>query len=77
MAKRATYNKKLAIRLVSSDGDPFLAAVRALTKALEAVNVPHDLVVTPGPHDYAWNRGPGGAEMLLWQERVLRGLPGP
>jgi hypothetical protein len=77
MAKRATYDKKMAIRLVSSDGDPFLAAVRALSKALEAVNVPHDLVVTPGPHDYAWNRGPGGAEMLLWHERVLRGLPGP
>jgi enterochelin esterase-like enzyme len=77
MAKRATYGKKLAIRLVSSEGDPFLAAVRALSKALEAVSVQHDLVVTPGPHDYVWNRGPGGAEMLLWHERVLRGLPGP
>lgn len=77
MAKRATHGKKLAIRLVSSDGDPFLGAVRALSKALEDLSVPHDLVVTPGPHDYAWNRGPGGAEMLLWHERVLRGLPGP
>ncbi len=77
MAKRATNGKKLAIRLVSSEGDPFLAAVRALSKALDDVAVQHDLVVTPGPHDYAWNRGPGGAEMLLWHERVLRGLPGP
>jgi iron(III)-salmochelin esterase len=77
MAKRATHDKKVAIRLVSSEGDPFLAAVRALSKALEDVGVQHDLVVTPGPHDYAWNRGPGGAEMLLWHERVLRGLPGP
>jgi len=77
MAKRATHTKKLAIRLVSSDEDPFLAAVRALSKAMEDLSVPHDLVVTPGPHDYAWNRGPGGVEMLLWHERVLRGLPGP
>jgi len=77
MAKRATSGKKIAIRLVSSEGDPFLTAVRALSKALDDVAVAHDLVVTPGPHDYAWNRGPGGAEMLLWHERVLRGLPGP
>ena len=77
MAKRATHDKKLAIRLVSSEGDPFLAAVRALSKAFDDVGVKHDLVVTPGPHDYAWNRGPGGVEMLLWHERVLRGLPGP
>lgn len=77
MAKRATHDKPMAIRLVSSEGDPFLAAVRALSKALDEVAVKHDLVVTPGPHDYAWNRGPGGVEMLLWHERVLRGLPGP
>ncbi len=77
MAKRATHDKKLSIRLVSSEKDPFLAAVQALSKAFDAENVKHDLVVTPGPHDYAWNRGPGGAEMLLWHERVLRGLPGP
>lgn len=77
MAKRASFGKKLAIRLVSSEGDPFLAAVRALSKALDDVQVKHELVVTPGPHDYAWNRGPGSAEMLLWHERVLRGLAGP
>lgn len=77
MAKRASFGKKLAIRLVSSEGDPFLAAVRALSKALDDVQVKHELVVTPGPHDYAWNRGPGSAEMLLWHERILRGLAGP
>lgn len=77
MAKRATFDKKIAIRLVSSEQDPFLAAVRALSKAFDDSNIKHDLVITPGPHDYAWNRGPGGTEMLLWQERVLRGLPSP
>lgn len=77
MAAGATLDKKTALRLVSSEGDPFLAAVRALSKALESVNVQHELIVTPGPHDYAWNRGPGGVEMLLWHERVLRGRPAP
>ena len=26
---------------------------------------------------YVWNEGPGAYEMLLWHERVLRGLPAP
>ena len=77
LAASATAGRKTAIRLVSSEADPFLEAVRALSKALEAAHVPHELVVTPGPHDYAWNRGPGGVEMLLWHERVLRGRPAP
>jgi iron(III)-salmochelin esterase len=29
--------------------------------------------VIPGGHDYTFNRGPGGIEMLLWHDRVLRG----
>jgi iron(III)-salmochelin esterase len=77
LAKAAMEKAPVGLRLVSSDGDPFLGAVRALSDALREASVPHELVVTPGPHDYAWNRGPGGAEMLLWHERVLRGLPAP
>ncbi|MDI1448955.1 alpha/beta hydrolase-fold protein [Polyangium sp. 6x1] len=77
LARAAMDRQPFALRLVSSDADPFLPAVRALSAALTEVKVPHQLVVTPGPHDYAWNRGPGGAEMLLWHERVLRGLPAP
>jgi enterochelin esterase-like enzyme len=77
LARSAMDRHPLALRLVSSDGDPFLPAVRALSDELRKVGVTHELVVTPGPHDYAWNRGPGGAEMLLWHERVLRGLPPP
>jgi predicted esterase len=65
------------VRLVSSDGDPFLPAVRALSASLERAGVEHQLVITPGPHAYAWNRGPGSYELLLWHERVLRGLPPP
>ncbi len=65
------------LRLVSSAEDPFLEAVRALGARLDRRGVPHRVVVTPGPHDYAWNRGPGSAELLLHHERVLRGLPAP
>ncbi|MCC6526754.1 MAG: esterase [Polyangiaceae bacterium] len=65
------------LRLVTSDDDGFRVAVEALSRRLDRDGVRHELVLTPGPHDYAWNRGPGGVEMLLWHERVLRGLPGP
>lgn len=76
-ARAALTVAPIKLRLVSSDEDPFLPAVRALAARLKADGVPHDLVVTPGPHDYIWNRGPGAAEMLLWHERILRGLPSP
>lgn len=77
LARDALRRAPVGLRLVSSEGDPFLAAVRALSSSLRQASLEHELVVTPGPHDYAWNRGPGGAEMLLGQERALRGLPPP
>lgn len=70
-------NPALRIRLLSSEDDPFLAAVKATSEAMRALAVEHDLVVVPGPHNYEWNRGPGCTEMLLWQERALRGLASP
>lgn len=73
----ARARSPFALRLVSSDDDPFLEAVRALADRLAVRSVPCTLIVTPGPHDYAWNRGPGSAELLLHHERVLRGLPPP
>lgn len=73
----AKARSPFALRLVSSEDDPFLEAVRALHAALRERGVAVGLVVTPGPHDYAWNRGPGAAELLLHHERVLRGLPPP
>jgi hypothetical protein len=74
---RAGGRAPLHIRLVSSDGDGFLEPVRALAAALARRRIPHELEITPGPHDYVWNRGPGAYEMMLWHERVLRGLPPP
>ncbi len=59
------------IRLLSSDGDPFLAATRALSSALRTRRIPHELVVTPGPHDYDYNRGPGSIELLRFHASAL------
>lgn len=68
---------KLRLRLLSSEEDPFLDAVNATSLAMKKAGVEHDLVIVPGPHNYDFNRGPGCAEMLLWQERALRDLPSP
>lgn len=77
LAAKAHRAQPFALRLVSSEEDPFLEAVQALGEALTERGLPHEVIVTPGPHDYAWNRGPGSFEMLLWHERVLRGLAPP
>jgi iron(III)-salmochelin esterase len=74
-ARTALTNGPLRIRLVTSDRDPFLGAITQLHLALEGERVGHEYLVIPGPHDYAFNRGPGGIEMLLWHDRVLRGEP--
>lgn len=77
LARRAMERRAVALRLVSSEGDPFLPAIQALSDRLRQDGVTHTLLVVPGPHDYAWNRGPGGVEMVLWHERIQRGLPPP
>ncbi len=66
-----------AIHLVTSEEDPFREPTIALSKALTARSIEHQLIVTLGPHDYLWNRGPGAVEMLMFHERALRGLPAP
>jgi hypothetical protein len=63
------------IRLVTSDGDFFRSPILALSAALGRAGVPHEHLVVVGPHDYVFNRGPGGIEMLLWHDRILRGEP--
>jgi len=66
-------NPKLALRLLTSDGDFFLGSTKNISKAFTDAGVEHDLVVIPGPHDYVFNRGPGVYEMLLFHDRALRG----
>jgi pimeloyl-ACP methyl ester carboxylesterase len=71
LSARASLEKPQFIRLVSSDGDPFLPATRALSEAFRARGVSHDLLVVPGPHDYEFNRGPAGIELLYFHASVL------
>jgi iron(III)-salmochelin esterase len=68
-------NPRLSFRLLTSDGDYFLASTKAISLAMKQAGVPHSLVIIPGPHDYPFNRGPAVYEMLLYHDRVLRGLP--
>jgi hypothetical protein len=53
------------LRLLGSDEDPGLPALRALSSSLRRARVAHDLVVARGPHGYAFNRGPGSVELLF------------
>lgn len=62
------------VRLVTSRGDVYRRDVAALSEAMRARGVAHELRVLAGPHDYVFNRGPGGVEMLLFHDRALRGL---
>jgi enterochelin esterase-like enzyme len=77
-AQRAiAKNPGLRLRLLTSSGDYYLATLAAIHGALNAGKVPHDYLVVSGPHDYAFNRGPGALEMLAYHDRVLRGSPPP
>ncbi len=68
-------NPALSFRLLTSDGDYFLASTKAISAAMKQARVPHTLFIARGPHDYPFNRGPAVYEMLLHHDRVLRGLP--
>ncbi|HJL29804.1 MAG TPA: hypothetical protein RMI62_12085, partial [Polyangiaceae bacterium LLY-WYZ-15_(1-7)] len=59
------------IRLLTSEADPYLAPTRALSRRLRGAALPHSLIVTPGDHSYAYNRGPGAVELLRFHDRVL------
>jgi enterochelin esterase-like enzyme len=60
------------LRLLTSDHDYFRRPIEMLHDELAAEHVPHDYALVVGPHDYVFNRGPGGIEMLLWHDRALR-----
>ncbi len=77
LARAAMARAPVRLRLLTSEDDYFLAAVRAVSDRLRADGVEHELLVIPGTHGYTFNRGPGGVDMLLWHERVQRGLPAP
>jgi len=74
-ARAALQHGPLHVRLVTSDRDPFAGSIAQLHLAFDEGRIDHEYLVIPGPHDYAFNRGPGGIEMLLWHDRILRGEP--
>jgi enterochelin esterase-like enzyme len=65
----------LYVRLLTSSDDYFLKANTLLAEALKSQGIHTELINVPGPHDYDFNRGPGGYEMLMFHDRVLRGQP--
>jgi hypothetical protein len=69
-------NPRLKLRLLTSTEDYYLPVMRRFHTALERKGLRHDFLVVPGPHDYAFNRGAGAIEMLIFHDRVLRGRPG-
>ena len=75
LAERAAKAQQVspqALRLLSSDKDPFLPATRTLSEELRKRHVSHTLQVMPGGHDYAFNQGPGSIELLHFHDRALR-----
>ena len=68
-------NPELEVRLLTSDGDYFRDVTIGLEQSLKTVRVPARLDIVIGPHDYAFNRGPGVYELLLYYDRALRRQP--
>jgi len=66
------------VRLLTSDEDRVsLVATRRLSSELAERRLTHTLTLVPGPHGYAFNRGPAALEMLLFHDRALAREPLP
>lgn len=75
LAEMVRVDAHQRIRLLTSDGDGFQEATRLLGRSLERRGIDHELLVLPGPHAYAFNRGPGSIELLRFGATALRGDP--
>jgi hypothetical protein len=72
LAKAAIARRpSLKLRLLTSHDDYFRKAVGRISQAWRAAGVAHDFADVPGPHDYAFNRGPGSIELLNWHDHAL------
>jgi enterochelin esterase-like enzyme len=60
------------LHIVTSTYDNYRWSLSQLDAELTQMKIAHDFLLTEGPHDYPWNKGPGGIEMLLWHDRHLR-----
>ncbi len=65
-------NPAMGLRLLTSIDDGFRSAINRTSAAWRGAGIAHEFAEVPGPHDYAFNRGPGAYELLAWHDRVLR-----
>lgn len=73
LAKAARVRRAgMKLRLVTSHDDYFRGAIQHLSDAWRAAGIAHEFADIPGPHDYAFNRGPGSIELLTFYDRALR-----
>jgi len=68
---------ELRLRLLTSDRDFYRGTVGAFSRHLTKADLTHRHDVVAGPHSYAFNRGPGAYEMLMFHDRALRGRKAP
>lgn len=61
-----------ALRIVTSDADPFKDTNTALSDLLVKKGVAHEFVMRSGLHDQLFLREAGSIEMLLWHDRRAR-----
>jgi enterochelin esterase-like enzyme len=66
-----TRHPSLHFTLATSDQDYFRVVLEHYHAALAANKQPHDWVVLPGDHSYAFNRGPGVTHLLFHHDRWL------
>jgi predicted esterase len=59
------------LRLTTSDADVYRDVVQEAHAHLDGAGLAHDYSELVGPHGYAFNRGPGAFELLLWHDRRL------
>lgn len=61
-----------AIRLLTSDADPYRDATRRFSTSLRSSRISHSLIELPGPHNAGFNRGPGAVELIRFHDAALR-----
>ncbi len=64
-------NPRLALRILTSSNDYFREAVIAFDGELRRAGVNHVFQNVRGPHDYAFNRGPGALALLRGADTLL------
>jgi iron(III)-salmochelin esterase len=77
-AKASCLGKSRApqkIRLLTSAKDYFRDGIGQISAGLRKAEIEHEYRDVAGPHDYAFNRGPGCYELLDFHHRALKRNP--